>query len=44
MALHNFIRLSNLGDVDFDSDYPTGNVPTENYDLDEDEERNNTLM
>ena len=42
MALHNFIRLSNLGDVDFDSDYPAGNVPTEDSDSDEDEEHNNT--
>ncbi|CAF1929731.1 unnamed protein product, partial [Brassica napus] len=42
MALHNFIRLSNLGDVGFDSDYPTGNVPTEDSDSDEDEEHNNT--
>lgn len=44
MTLHSFITLSNLWDVDFDYDRPISNVPTENYDLDEDEERNNTLM
>ena len=42
MALHNFIRLSNLGDIDFDSYYSTGDVLTEDSDLNEDEEHNNT--
>ena len=37
IALHKFIRLSNLGDVDFVSDYTNGNAPPENSDSDEDE-------
>ena len=42
MALHNFIRLSNLGDVDFDADDTNGgNGPVEDSDSDENEENNN---
>lgn len=37
MTLHNFIRLSNLGDVDFDLNYKTGNGSTEDFDPDEEE-------
>ena len=45
MALHNFIRLSNLGDVDFNADYTNGgNGPTEDSDSDENEEHNNTHL
>ncbi|XP_010477692.1 PREDICTED: putative nuclease HARBI1 [Camelina sativa] len=44
MALHNFIRLSNLRDVDFDSDRIASNIAEEDSDSDEELEQNNTPM
>ena len=41
MDLHNFIRLSNLWDVNIDLNYSTDNVPTEDFDSNEDKEHNN---
>ena len=42
MAVHNFIRLSNLGDVDFDADDTNGGIgPAEDSDSDENKEDNN---
>lgn len=44
MALHNFIRLSKLRDIDFDSDHIASNVVEEDSDSDEDEEHGRTPM